>query len=295
MSRLKYHIKQTWRNLGQSWGTQIMTLFTVSLSVLIFSFFLLIYVNILAAGDRFSDELRLVVYLDQEIVPEMQPQIRKKITDFSEVENIVFVSRKEAFERFRKQLGKNSDVLDDLGPGIMPPSIEVYPLRDLEHLSHLKEFSDYLATLPGALKVQYGQNWVERFGHFTELVRMTVIMSGVLLVMATGFMVSYTIRLTVVAKDAELEILRLLGASSSYVQTPLLIEGLMQGIIGSTLGMALLYALYTWAASRLSGPGFLRLFDLTFFSPLTACAIILVSIAMCTGGSLIAIRKYMRI
>jgi len=295
MAQFKYHLKQTWRNLGQSWGTQIMTLFTVSLSVLIFSFFLLIYVNILAAGNRFSDELRLVVYLDHEIVPEMQPQIRKKIMEFSEVENIVFVSREQAFERFRKQLGRDSAVLEDLGPEILPPSVEVYPLRDLEHLTQLKEFSDYLATLPGAMKVQYGQGWIERFGHFTELIRLTVILSGILLIMATGFMVSYTIRLTVVAKEAELEILRLLGASNAYVQTPLLIEGLMQGILGSTLGIGLLYLLFTWTESRLAGPGFLRLLELTFFSPMTAAGIILASIALCTGGSLIAIRKYMRI
>lgn len=295
MSQFKYHLKQTWRNIGQSWGTQVMTLFTVSLSVLIFSFFLLVYVNIQVAGDRFSDELRLTVYLDHEIVPEMQPQIRKKIMEFSEVENIVFVSRKDAFDRFKKLLGRDSDVLEDLGAEIMPPSVEVYPLRDLKHLTQLKEFSDYLATLPGAQKVQYGQGWVERFGHFTALIRLIVILSGILLIMATGFMVSYTIRLTVVAKEAELEILRLLGASSPYVQTPLLIEGLLQGILGSCLGIGLLYAIYTWVQGSMTGPGFMHLFELSFFSPLTAAAIILISIAMCTGGSLIAIRKYMRI
>ncbi len=295
MARYRYHLKQTWRNLGQSWGTQIMTLFTVIMSVLIFSFFLLVYVNLINAGNRFSDELRLVVYLNHEIVPEMQPQIRKKIMEFSAVENIVFVSRSQAFARFKKQLGRDSDVLEDLGADIMPPSIEVYPLRDLDHLTQLKEFSDYLATLPGAQKVQYGQGWVERFGHFTELIRFTVILSGILLIMATSFMVSYTIRLTVVAKEAELEILRLLGASSTYVQTPLLIEGLLQGITGSTLGIGLLYILFTWAKERISGPGFLRLLDLTFLPPLTAVAVILVSIALCTGGSFIAIRKYMRI
>ena len=83
--RTYFFIKQTGRNLMQSWPTQLMTLLTVSLSVLIFSFFLLIYTNVVSSSERLGDELRLVVYLDEEIIPEMQPMIKRKINDFTEV------------------------------------------------------------------------------------------------------------------------------------------------------------------------------------------------------------------
>jgi len=63
--------RQTGRNLRQTWTTQFMTCLTVSLSVLIFSFFYLIYLNMLNAGDKVSDDLRLVVYLEEEPGPEM--------------------------------------------------------------------------------------------------------------------------------------------------------------------------------------------------------------------------------
>ncbi|MBU0479821.1 MAG: permease-like cell division protein FtsX [Proteobacteria bacterium] len=293
--RTFFFLKQTGRNLKQSWPTQLMTLLTVSLSVLIFTFFLLIYTNIIGSSDRLGDELRVVVYLDEEIIPEMQPMIKRKITDFSEVEKIVFISRQEAFNRLRTQLDSEKEVLDDLGPEFLPPSIEVYPIRNLESLTTLKQFSDYLGTLPGAQKVQYGQNWIERFGFFTELLRIVVILSGVLLILATVFMVSYTIRLTVVAKEAELEVLRLVGATSSYIQTPLLIEGILQGVVGSSLGILFLYLIFEWTRMHLGGPGFLNMLDFRFFAPSTTALIMAVSILLCTGGSFLSIRKYMRI
>jgi cell division transport system permease protein len=290
-----FHIKQAGRNIRQSWGTQLMTMMTVSLSVLIFTFFLLVYMNILSAGERLGDELRLIIYLNEEVIPEAEPMYEKKITDFGEVDKVVFISRAEAFERLSQQLESEQDVLEDLGADFLPPSIEVYPKKSFQNLTHLKQFSDYLTTLPAAQKVQYGQSWIERFGYFTELLRIVVFLSGILLIMATVFMVSYTIRLTVVAKEAELEILRLVGANNKYIQTPLLIEGIFQGVMGSALGMAILYLIFKWVQAHLSGPGFLNILEFSFFPPETTAVIMAVSILLCSGGSLISIRKYMRI
>ena len=290
-----FHIKQTIRNLRQSWPTQLMTMVTICLSVLIFSFFLLIYINIVNAGNRLGDELRLIVYLAEDVKPEAKPMYEKKIKDFGEVDKISFINKAEAFERLRNQLDSEKDVLEDLGPDFLPSSIEVYPKQNMRNLTRLKQFSDYLSTLPDVQKVQYGQSWVERFGYFTELLRIIVGLSGALLVMSTVFMVSYTIRLTVVAKEAELEVLRLVGADNKYIQTPLLIEGILQGVIGSCSGILLLYLIFRLTMGHLNGPGFLNMLDFSFFPPETSAIIIGASVLLCAGGSLISIRKYMRI
>ncbi|MDF1578734.1 MAG: permease-like cell division protein FtsX [Desulfurivibrionaceae bacterium] len=290
-----FHIKQTGRNLRHNWPTQLMTVMTISLSVLIFSFFLLIYLNIVNAGNRLGDELRLIVYLNEEVAPEVKQMYENKIREFGKVERIEFISRAEAFARLGRQLDTEKDVLADLGPDFLPPSIEVYPRRSMRNLTSLKQFSDYLTTLPAAQKVQYGRSWVERFGYFIELLRVIVILSGVLLVMATVFMVSYTIRLTVVAKEEELAVLRLVGADNKFIQTPLLIEGVLQGVIGSACGILLLYLIFRWTTGHLSGPGFLNMLDFAFFPPKTTAIIAGTSVLLCAGGSLISIRKFMRI
>jgi len=290
-----YILKQTARNLRQTWGTQTMTLLTVSLSVLIFAFFFLIHTNILSAGARLGDELRLIIYLDDEVVPEMQAQLKKRINDFTEVEKIIFISRQEAYDQLAENLGRDRDVLADMDPSFLPPSIEIYPKKDLKTLTSIQSFSSYLATLPGAQKVQYGQVWVEKFGYFTNLLRIVVMLSAGLLVLSTVFMVSYTIRLTLFTRHEELELLRLLGATNAYIQTPLLIEGFLQGLLGSSLGMLALYLLFAWIKRHFSGPDFLGAFNFTFFPPTATLAILMVSIMLCSLGSLVSIRKFLRV
>lgn len=286
--------RQVGRNLRQTWPSQFMTLLTVSLSVLIFAFFFLIYNNMLRVGDKLGDDLLLIVYLEEEPGPEMQEQLRKKILAFDDVEEIRFISQAEAYQRFSEQLGEDRDVLEDMPHDFLPASIEVVPLKNLRSLSQLKLFSDYLGKIPAAEKVQYGQDWIERFYYFTRLISIIVLLSGGLLILTSIFMVSYTIRLTILGRQAELELLKLVGATNYYIRTPFLIEGLLQGFIGSILGIISLYALFQWIRIKFSGPGILALFEFTFFQATTITTIIVLSILLCAVGSYTSMQKFLR-
>ncbi len=287
--------RQAGRNLRQTWTSQLMTFLTVSLSVLIFAFFYLIYTNMLGAGDRLSDDLRLVVYLEDEPGPEMQEQLRRKINNFDKTEEIRFISSAEAYERFAEQLGEDSDVLTDMPSDFLPPSIEVVPLKSLRGYNQVKLFSEYLAKLPGSEKVQYGQEWVERFYYFTRLLTIVVLLSGTLLILTATFMVAYTIRLTIMGRQDELELLKLVGATNSYIRTPFLLEGLIQGFMGSIIGLTALYTLFQWISLHFAGPGLLNLFHFTFFPPMVIISIVLGSIGLCTIGSFTSIQRFLRI
>ncbi|KAF0189664.1 MAG: cell division [Desulfobulbaceae bacterium] len=288
-------IRQTGRNLRQTWATQLITCLTVSLSVLIFSFFYLIYLNMLSVGDKLSDNLHLVVYLEDEPGPEMQEQLRLKITQFDQVEKIRFISKEEAFNRFAQQLGDNREILADMPTDFLPASIEVVPLKTLRSLRHVKLFSEYLATLPGSQKVQYGQQWVERFYSFTQLLSIIVLLSGSLLILTATFMVASTIRLTIFGRQEELELLKLVGATNSYIRTPFLLEGLLQGLAGALLGLSALYTLFQWTTHHISGAGFFNLLTFTFF-PFTIISIIIaLSIVLCTVGSYASMQKFLRV
>ncbi len=287
--------RQAGRNLRQTWASQFMTFLTVSLSVLIFAFFYLIYTNMIGTSDRLSDDLRLIVYLEDEPGKEMQEQLRRKIVNFDDVEEIHFISKKEAYDRFAGQLGDDSDVLTDMPEDFLPASIEVVPLKSLRSYSQIKLFSEYLASLPGTEKVQYGQEWVERFYYFTRLLTIVVLLSGTLLILTATFMVAYTIRLTIMGRQAELELLRLVGATNSYIRTPFLIEGILQGFMGSIIGLFALYGLFQWIRFHFAGPGILNLFHFNFFPPIIIVSIILSSICLCSLGSYTSIRKFLKL
>lgn len=295
MNFLSAILTQTGRNFRRTWSTQLFTFLSVSLSVLIFVFFFLLYTNLVRAGSSLGGELRLTLYLQNEPPPPLLAQLKNKIREYDEVNRIVYVSRQEAFARLSRHLGRDRDVLTGLNPSFLPPSLEIYPRPDLKSLVKIKAFADYLATLPGVQKVQFGQEWVRRFSSFIQLIRIIVLVSGALLVLITGFMVSHTIRLTLFTRKEELEILRLLGADNAYIQGPLLVEGFLQGLLGSAFGLSLLYLLYGWVKAHFGGSALLSTFKLSFFSPAILAAVILVSIGLCTGGSLVSTRKYLRI
>ena len=120
-------------------------------------------------------------------------------------------------------------------------------------------------------------------------------LSKILLILTTVFMVAYTIRLTIMGRQDELELLKLVGATNNYIRTPFLLEGFLQGALGSTVGLASLYLLFQWITNRFTGQGFLNLIDFTFFPPATVIAIIGISILLCAVGSHTSMRRYLRI
>ncbi|MCI5210915.1 MAG: hypothetical protein D3910_19505 [Candidatus Electrothrix sp. ATG2] len=186
-------LSQIGRNIVQTWRSQLLSLVTITLSVLIFTFFYLVYMNALHAGDLLNNDLRLIVYLEEQPDQALEEEYRHKIKKFDEVEKIDFISRFDAYERFKGQLNENQDVLEEIPSDFLPSSIEIYPKRSLDTLSRIKLFSEYLQSLPGVLKVQYGREWVERFYSFIQLLRIIVFLSGMLLVLTTTFMMAHSI------------------------------------------------------------------------------------------------------
>lgn len=286
---------QTIRNVFQTWSSQFLTLLTVTLSVLIFAFFYLVYTNAIQASQELDDDLRLIIYLEEEPSKEMQEEYQRKIVKFDKVEKIDFVTRKQAYSRFAQQLDNDRDVLEDMPEDFLPPSIEVYPVRSLDTLTKIKRFSDYLISLPGVLKVQYGREWVERFYTFIKLLRIVVILSGSLLILTTTFMVANTIRLTLINRKEELELLRLVGASTHYIRMPFFLEGALQGFLGSAAGLGALFLLFNWIKLRFAVSSIFKLFEFTFFPLPVIITIVVASSLLCAGGSFSSTRKFLQL
>lgn len=295
MSLYSSALKHTGRNMLHTWKSQVLTLFTVSLSILIFSFFYLSYYNAMHLGKELGDDLRLIVYLDEDPAPPLKEEYKRKILKFDEVEKILFVSSGEAYSRFEEQLGSDKDLLFDIPQDFLPPSIEVYPLKNLDTLARIKRFSDYLNTLPGVLKVQYGKEWIERFYSFIRLMRIIVVLSGALLIMTTTFMVAHTIRLTLLSRQEELELLRLVGATNNYIRMPFMFEGFLQGFLGATLGIGALYLLYHWILLQFSGSSLFSFFPFSFLPWSIVAIFIAASTLLCAFGSFSSARKTLQL
>jgi cell division transport system permease protein len=173
------------------------------------------------------------------------------------VEGVKLIDADAALRRFRDQEG-GAALIEGLEENPMPASLEISLFRSSRTPEGLAILEASLDGLPGVEEVAHGQDWIEGYARAASFVRMSGYALGTVLALATLLIVSNTIRLGVYAREDELEILALVGASRTYVRAPFLLEGTLQGAAGGVLALALLWVAYTIFVPQLQ-------YGLTFF------------------------------
>jgi cell division transport system permease protein len=201
--------------------------------------------------DEFGEDLHVAAYLEEDLGAGEQRKLEELILTVEGVERVRAVSKAEALERFRTGVGGGAALLEGLGENPLPASLEVLLVPERRSPEGMRIVAESIRGLPGIADLASGQDWVDGYLRAIALVRGTGIGLGVILALATLLIVTNTIRLAVFARRDELEILWLVGASRSFMNTPFLLEGLVQGAVGGTVAVALLYGIF-----RLVLPGF---------------------------------------
>lgn len=154
-----------------------------------------------------------------------------------------------ALRQLSEELGDQAHVLDGVGPGALPDSVDVVaPGITLEQARRL---AGRLRAVPGVADVDYGNAWLEKLELLVSRARTASLVLFSVLALATAVLVGNTLRLAVFARREEIEILKLVGATDSFVSTPFLIEGLLQGLAGAGLAVLALLAVYAGLVPRL--------------------------------------------
>jgi cell division transport system permease protein len=242
--RAGFFLTRAITNIRQNVFVNVVTVGTITLALLIVSLFLLIFVNLESAAENWSERVQVTVYFDKELTGQEQSAFREKISALPGVSRVSYVSREEALKRFKGRLRGQETLLEGVRPEILPTSLEIALKRSHRETASVEEFVTKLKRIPGITEVQYGEEWVRRFNSFLNFMRLLGALLGGFLVIAVIFIVSNTIKLTIYSRRDELEVMSLVGATRFFITAPFLLEGLIQGLTGSVLSLALLYGLY---------------------------------------------------
>jgi cell division transport system permease protein len=144
-------------------------------------------------------------------------------------------------------------------------------------------------------EVQYGKRWVAKLRIFVDVLKLVGITVGGLLLLATIFVVSNTIKLTFYSRREELEIMRLVGATDFFIKTPFLIEGLLHGLCGALIAIGCLLLLVVFLFSHLNLP--VRLAILPGSQPTVLLMAGFVGLGLFLGGlgSVVSLRRFLRL
>jgi cell division transport system permease protein len=181
------------------------------------------------------------------------------------------VRRVSAGENRRRFLATSREagvLLDSAGQDALPESLELTLRPDLAVGARAVEVGESLRGLAGVGDVLVDQERLENLQHMARMLRSALGTLGVILLLAAGFATGNVIRMSILAREEEITIMRLVGASESFIRTPLLLEGAFLGLGGSLLALLGLFGLWLPLSRGLGGlsPLLIELARLGFFS-----------------------------
>ncbi len=262
-------IEEAVRDLRRGGRVAASAVLLITLSLAALGAFWVLSLNLGRVVAQWRDRLRVVVYLREEPAPGTADELLAKLEAVGGIQRMRYVSKAEALQTLRRQLGGQASLVAELATNPLPPSVEVTPAPEASTPAGTRALVQRLSTLPEVEEVQGGTEWVERLAEFQRLLQRIGLAVGAVLALAAILAVTTATTLVLHARRQEMEIMRLVGASEMVIRLPLFLQGLAQGLAGAAVAVGGLYAAYRLALPALEP---LLSFTLglpraTFFSP----------------------------
>ena len=287
---LAYFFQEAVTSLWRSRLVNAVSVGTIAVSLFVLGAFLTLAGRLGRVVDRWTEKIEIVVYLEDGIQDRVRESLENRLRADPAVASIQLVTQEEALARFKKLFRDLASLPEDLGENPFPASLEVGLREDHQSPAEVKRLAQTFAHVPGVQEIQYDLLWIERLATGVRLLRGAGAFLGGILVLAGVFTISNVIRLTVYAREDELDIMRLVGATRAYVKGPFVVEGMIQGGFGGLVAVGLLWAALGWLSRDLASS---ELLGRTAFALPSDIATFLVVGGMVVGvaGSLVSLRR----
>lgn len=268
----------------------------IAAALLLVGTFVLVVRNLDGVVSAWNHDAHVSAYFRPQTPPEVQVAAQQAVAGRSEVLEVQRVTEKEAAAWMQEKMPELSPVLEDLGNQALPASLEITLKPESLTPENVARFAKSLEDNGAFEDVDYGRDWVGQLDTFMSLLRAFGAVLGGLTAVGTLFLVANTVHLAVYSRRDELEIMRLVGATDGYIVGPFALEGVLQGFLGGTVAISLLYGLHHSLEGRLGSLLPLALGNEGFhFLPLPWLAV-LVLIGMLGGASVntVAVLRFLR-
>ncbi|MFH1139061.1 MAG: permease-like cell division protein FtsX [Pseudomonadota bacterium] len=292
--RIGYHVRAFLMGVKSNPALFLVAAATIALAMLIMGAFLLLNVNLQNILESSARGLAVSVYLEDGLGSAGLERLKKEVENLSGVAETVYLSKEQALAELEKRLGDQTGLLEGLDENPLPSSLELEMTPDMKEEDQVQELAGRLKSLAGVAEVHFVWEWAEKLRSFVRFVRVAGFVVGVFLFMTVVFIVANTIKLTVLARQDELYIMRLVGATEGFIRAPFLIEGAAQGLSGALAALVVLFLVYVFIISRIELPLGLSMVGLTFLSGTTAFFLVVAGVALGLVGSFISLGRFLQ-
>ncbi len=243
------------------------------------------------------------MYLEVNTPQDQIALLQNEIAAMPKVNKVKFVSKEEGLEYLREKLGESGKQLLEGFNGDNNPlndsfTVEVSEPREVAAVAgEINKLNEGKPAKP-IYRVSYGQGTVETMFKVTTIVRNVGLVLVAALALTAMFLISNTIKITIVARRREISIMKLVGATNSFIRWPFFIEGALLGIIGSVIPVGiLLYGYWQMMRSIQLDLNLLLIKLLPFDDIAWKTSVLLIGIGVMIGiwGSVLSVRKFLRV
>ncbi len=243
---IAYLTREGFRNI---WVNRLLSLATVVVLIsclVIVGSGSLIFLNINSVLDLIEDQNVVMVYIKDEATDMQIDTLKIQLMNLDNIEsnNIVFVSKEEAFERQKEAYGDKAALLDGLSPSILPDAYKV----TVEDLEKFDETVNQIKNLDNVLQIHENSELAGKLASIRNAVSYISIGVIAILFFVSLFIVANTIRITIFNRRLEISIMKAVGATNAFIRWPFIVEGILLGLFSAVLGLGIQYGVYSIAS-----------------------------------------------
>jgi cell division transport system permease protein len=286
-SQVRYLARESFAAFRRMKGMTLISTLIMSVALLMLALFILVTLNLRDTARSLRSEIEVNVFVKNDAAVESVQALRERLIEQPGIEAVAYVSKDDALAEFRQQLGADSDLVDVLEENPMPASLRIRVQEAHRTSEKLHALATYLRDQPEVDEVRYGDTWVARLEEAIRVFTIVDLMVGAIVLLSAMFVVSNTVRLTVLARQRTIEIMRLVGATNWFIRTPFFVEGAVQGAVAGGLALLVLWGAHRYAAQHVQ--------PLRFYEPLQIICFVIACALVCSMGSLSALRRFLRL
>ena len=249
-SSLRYSVKQAFVQVFRNRAMSLASMFSITAMLLILGLFFVIMVNIGVGIEKAKTEFDSVsAYLEDTTTYEEAQTMMLQLSGMNEVNEVYYLDKDTAMAQWKAQEWQdNAYLLDGLVENPLPNSIEV-KVTKLEDADRVVEV---LNTFNGIKQVKYYKETVDKLVKITDSLKVGMLVIMAFLVIVSVVVVSNTVKLTVFARQKEIEIMKYVGATNWFIRGPFLAEGILIGILSAGISVGITALVYKKVIDMLS-------------------------------------------
>ncbi|MFZ4669707.1 MAG: cell division protein FtsX [Microthrixaceae bacterium] len=231
--RIDYVLKETGSNLARNFTLTFAAILTVAVSLALVAASYLIGQGINNSFLGLRSDVQLFVYMNPAATAEQIDAVSRELDNSPQVKEVDFFDKQKSYEEFKRLFKEQPDLISTITPEDLPQSFRIKPSStDADVVSAL---GTTLEAKEGVLRVEYAAEYARQVQRSVRTLNTWVLIVGAVLIGASVLLIFNTIRTAVFARRREIEVMRLVGASNSFIRLPFVVEGLVHGLLGALL------------------------------------------------------------